>query len=86
LPVRTPPTFGHGLLSKIASAFVIAAMAPVRPILGAKLPSSNHTLPSVRMNASFAVVLTVMGTALGFMAGGLIGGFSEITKFITFII
>jgi hypothetical protein len=38
------------------------------------------------MNASFAVVLTVMGTALGFMAGGLIGGFSEITKFITFII
>jgi hypothetical protein len=54
--------------------------------LGAKLPSSNHTSPLVRMNASFAVVLTVMGTALGFMAGGLIGGFPDIIKFITFII
>jgi hypothetical protein len=57
-----------------------------RPHLGAKLPSSNHTSPLVRMNASFAVVLTVMGTALGFMVGGLIGGFFEIMKFITSII
>jgi hypothetical protein len=38
------------------------------------------------MNASFVVVLTVIETALGFMAGGLIGGFTDIIKFITYII
>jgi hypothetical protein len=38
------------------------------------------------MNASFVVVLTVIETALGFMAGGLIGGFPDIIKFITYII
>lgn len=37
------------------------------------------------MNASLVVVLTVIETALGFIAGGLIGGFSYITEFITYI-
>ena len=50
------------------------------------LLSAPHTSPLVRMNASFEVVLTVMGLAVGFMVGGFIGGFPDIKKFIIFII
>lgn len=38
----------------------------------------HHTSPLVRMNAYFAVVLTLVGTGLGFVIGGLIGALSNI--------